>query len=297
MALLSSAGCRSVLTHFIASTPNRFHPLAGEVNLSYVSHRLHGVDEQFWVEVGPPCARLLVSVVEPCESFACPRGTVLVVHGIYADSSSMLGKARDLAQAGYRAVLVDLRGHGQSSGRWLTFGLRESRDLSQVIDELAARRIWTGKLGVLGISYGATTSIHLAGRDPRIAAVVAIAPFNSMREEVPHFAHQVIPFSRRLMADETVQEAIDRAASKGDFNPDLAVAGMAIQQTVAPVLILQGTSDKVVPPRNARELAWAGAGHTRLIMLPDLGHTGIWFDHDDEVKQWSRIWFDQYLAL
>ena len=33
-------------------------------------------------------------------------------------------------------MLVDLRGHGGSSGRWLTYGVVESRDLSQLIDQL-----------------------------------------------------------------------------------------------------------------------------------------------------------------
>lgn len=295
--LAAGSGCQSVLTHFIVSAPNRFHPLRGQVNLKHVSNRLHGVDQQFWVIVGPPEARLLVSVMEPKNGAMCPRGTVLVVHGIYSSSSSMMGKARDLASAGYRAVLVDVRGHGQSSGEFLTFGLRESQDLSQVIDALAARGLWAGNLGVVGISYGATTSIHLAGRDPRVAAVVAIAPFNNMRQEVSHFAYATIPFSRKLMADETVQQAINRAGQIARYDPDLASADLAISQTSAPILLMHGDEDGLVPSENSAQLAWAGSGNVSFVQMPGLGHHGIWFDREGDVKRLTRQWFDLYLGF
>ena len=44
---------------------------------------------------------------------------------------SMIGTARALSERGYRAVLVDLRGHGRSTGEWLTFGPLEGRDLQR----------------------------------------------------------------------------------------------------------------------------------------------------------------------
>ena len=43
----------------------------------------------------------------------------------------------------------------------MTFGVQEAKDLSQVIDALGGGACWR-RLGVCGISYGATTSIHLA---------------------------------------------------------------------------------------------------------------------------------------
>ena len=81
---------------------------------------------------------------------------------------------------GFALVLL-LVPHGHSTGEWLTYGPREAEDLSQVIDELDRRKLLEGRLGVYGISYGATTAIHLAAIDPRVEAVVAVAPFGSMR--------------------------------------------------------------------------------------------------------------------
>jgi alpha-beta hydrolase superfamily lysophospholipase len=76
-----------------------------------------GVDQQFQVKVGPPEASLSVSVIEPEGGIEQTKGTVLVLHGVHTRSFWMLRQVKDLAGAGYRAVLVDLRGHGRIISR------------------------------------------------------------------------------------------------------------------------------------------------------------------------------------
>ena len=191
-------GCSQPLATMMVSAPNRINPYVTDSNPIPPIESIAGVDQQFRVPVGPPDATLSVSVIEPKTDAPEPKGTILVIHGIYARSLWMMGPAKTLAEAGYRTVLVDLRGHGRSTGEFLTFGIQEAADLSQVIDSLEQRGLIAGKLGVYGISYGATTSIHLAGRDPRVQAVVAVAPFSTMRDEVPQFARDG---SRRGLGD------------------------------------------------------------------------------------------------
>ena len=221
---------------------------------------------------------------------------MLVIHGIFARSVTMMSTAKALSQAGYRAVLVDLRGHGRSSGEYLTFGVQEAKDLSQVIDALQERGLVAGKIGVYGISYGATTSIHLAGVDPRVQAVVAVAPFSTMRDEVPHFGRTMVPGVGTAIPEETYQEAITEAGQKAGFDPDEASAVAAIQRTTAPVLIMHGTDDKVVPCWHGVRLHEAARDHSRLVLIPGIGHTGVWFDHSGEVADRACAWFDRYLA-
>src|SRR5207244_1942766 len=63
--------------------------------------------------------------------------TVVLLHGYGVAQVARAPWAVRLAQEGWRCVLVDLRGHGKSTGRRIYFGLRESRDLSQLLDRLA----------------------------------------------------------------------------------------------------------------------------------------------------------------
>ena len=50
------------------------------------------------------------------------RGTVLLLHDYNYQKEHMILWTWLLAQAGYRVVLVDLRGHGESSGPTISYG-------------------------------------------------------------------------------------------------------------------------------------------------------------------------------
>ena len=266
-AALEARGA-SPLAEVIASVPNRINPWAAEANPLPPIERLLGVDRQFWVKVGPPEASLSVSVVEPQRKWQSPRGTILVLHGVLDRSAVMIPTARGLADSGYRAVLVDLRGRGRSTGKYMTFGLQEAKDLSQVIDALARGGLLAGKLGVYGISYGATTLIHLAAIDRRVQAVVAVEPFSSAREEVPHFACVVAPGVGSLISDKTYQQSLDEAGRIAHYNPDEADAVKAIQRTSAPVLIIHGMNDWIVPHQQSERLHAAALDHSELVLVP-----------------------------
>ena len=175
-----AAGCCDPLATLMASAPNRINLLAGPANPlppleSFVA------DRHLWAPVGPPTATLSVSIIEP-KGGVPPRGTILVLHGIYARSITMLPQARALAYAGYRVALVDLRGHGRSTGDYLTYGVREARDVSQVIDAIEGQQLIAGRIGVLGISYWNSVVLQQA------------APDHSARIPIPHGGHTSLWF-------------------------------------------------------------------------------------------------------
>ena len=286
---------RRLLSHAIVTAPNAVNPFVGPQNPLPPVESFAGVDQQFRVDVGPPDASLSVSVVDPKPELGPPRATVLVLHGFVIRSVWMMGTARMLADAGYRTVLVDLRGQGGSTGRVMTYGVREAQDLSQVIDALEQRRLIAGRLGVYGYSYGASVAIHLAGRDPRVGAVVAVAPFSSMRDEVPHYLRTVFPVASSLVSKEKWQEAIDEAGRRGGFDPDEANALTAIRRTAAPVLLIHGAEDHLIPSWHSMRLNQAAPDRSRLVILPETGHISIWYDAHHEVADHARRWFDRWL--
>jgi len=220
-------GCSRIIVDRMVEAPNKGRAMNPEDDTAPWRLEMLGVDEQFRVAVGPPEASLLVWVLEPRDVAAvaddAPRGTILILHGFHTDSYWMLPFAEAFAEAGYRSVLVDLRGHGRSSGDYLTFGVQETRDLRQVIDELERRGLATDRLGVWGISYGGATAIQLAAAEPRIDAVVAVAPFATMRDVVHNYVRGLLPMSglvfshdevARLVGEESLFPAI-RMADKG----------------------------------------------------------------------------------
>jgi pimeloyl-ACP methyl ester carboxylesterase len=293
--LALASGCANPLGCVMVTAPNRFNPLAGDLIPLPPMERL-AADRHLWVRVGPPEAKLSVSILEP-KGGVCPRGTVLVLHGIFARGITMLPQALALARAGYRAVLVDLRGHGRSTGKYLTYGVQEAQDVSQVIDALEQQQLVAGEIGVWGISYGATTSIHLAACDSRVRAVVAVEPFGMVRQEIRHFGYLMMPEVACFVSDSQFQRIVDQAAAKAGFDPDSSDAVDAIAQASAPVLLLHGTNDWVVPYWNSIALQQAAPDRTERIPIPGGGHTSLWFDLDGRVSNSAIVWFDRWLTV
>ena len=233
--------------------------------------------------VGPPRASLSLAVVEPTGERP-PRATVFVLHGIRDRKESIRPWAEMLAGAGYRAVLVDLRGHGRSTGDALTYGVVDAADLSQALDLLESRGLAVGPIGAMGHSYGAATSIQWAGRDARVAAVVAVAPFATLRDVVPGYT--VLPLPAAFVA-----RVIDRAGTLGGFDPDAASPLDAIGRTRAPVLLVHGRADARIPPSHSQRIHAAAPDHSELVLVDGAGHDGVTGAPAARLAQRSLAWF------
>lgn len=287
----TTGGCTGLLTDLMVKAPNYDRPLDEPRRVDPGRLEQMNVDEQFTVEVGPPDQTLLVWRMDPPDD-APIKGTVLLVHGWRNEMSWMMSTARGLARGGYRVILMDLRGHGGSTGRYVSFGVHEARDLVQLVDELERRRLIEGRLGAWGLSMGASTVIQAAAIDERIEAVVAAAAFTSMREVVRHIESSFLPLT--CVGDGDLDALIDAAAATAGYDADDADALDAAPRTDAPILIIHGKWDMIVPHRHGMQL-YAAAKHSRFVSLPFTGHAGIYFDAAGDVRRESLAWFDRHL--
>src|SRR5262245_45769321 len=256
--------------------------------ISSAQFRALGISQQMEIQVGPPEARLSVWMMEPARQPA--RGTVLVLHGIRDSKSSMLGMGHLLADGGYRSVLVDLRGHGLSSGDWLTYGVIDSADLTQVLDAIDVQNFLTEPVGVFGCSYGAATAIQLAARDPRVQSVVAVAPFSTLHVAVHSYARLLglgLFLPRRL-----IDQAVEDAGQIGHFQPSEASPLRAIQETNARVLLIHGTADWKIPASSSQQLHAVAPHHSRLMLVEKAGHDSVMATIQTKATAEILAWFD-----
>jgi len=195
------------------------------------------------------------------------RGTVVLLHGYGLDHGSMVPWALRLAGEGWTCVLVDLRGHGQSGGNRITFGIQEARDLSNLMDELSRRGQATWPVNALGVSYGAAVALRWAWLDPRVKAVIAITPYDHLADAVEGL--------RRDYAAWLPEGLIRRATEKLPRLVGVAPGGLDPQQWLEdrPVtaLFVAAGSDLVAPASSVRHLA-AISPYSRVIELPETVH-------------------------
>jgi pimeloyl-ACP methyl ester carboxylesterase len=330
-AVFLLSGC---VTHMLATrivaAPNR-HGLGEQFRDPKMLAITDAYYVQAWrLPVGPPMAELAVGVIDPADyqltydikgnldatgkgdlgiqihwEFPSkdgklavpaepPKATLVLLHGIMMTKESMMPWAVYFASRGYRVVLVDLRGHGRSTGKWIGFGAWEADDLVKVADELQRRRFLVGKLGVFGESYGAAVGIQWAARDPRVATVVALAPFSDPQVAIPIFARGFDPKWAAKLSAATFATAEARAATMaglkwGDLNVVDAVKRMRV-----PVLFFHGKSDTWIPPVNTEILERAAPAGSRREVTPEDNHISLML-RLDLIGPPALAWFDDRL--
>jgi putative CocE/NonD family hydrolase len=90
---------------------------------------------------------------------------------------------------GYAGVRVDMRGTGDSEGVCLgEYLLQEQDDALAILDWLAAQPWCTGKVGMIGISWGGFNGLQIAARQPEaLGAVITLCSTDDRYADDIHF--------------------------------------------------------------------------------------------------------------
>jgi len=307
---LACGGCGTFVAHRLAQAPNTypdwFAPKA-PVLLDFPEAFLTNFPAAF-AEVGPPPARLFYRVVPPADYHlsvastnwtkggktrhrftfradlpgatngftTAPRGTVVLLHGFGLDQECLAPWAIRMAQAGWRCVLVDLRGHGDSTGRRIYFGVVEARDLSQLLDELTRRGELVTPVAVLGESYGAAVALRWRTLEPRVTAVVAMAPYAELAPAAENIRREYAGWFPSAWLKWGLVELPDvLAVPAAELNPSTA-----IQRKPVPVMFIAGGEDRIAPVGEVSRLKAMAAADSELLVLPAASHEALPYDFE-----------------
>jgi len=212
-------------------------------------------------------------------------GWVLLFHGIVDNRAEMAPYADFLLRAGYGVVMMDARAQGTSDGTLATFGWKERWDTKNVIDALYAsenpRNVFE-----LGESMGAAIALQSAAVDPRIRAVVAEASFSSLREVSYDYAGlDLSPLLGRTLFRPASYFALRSAEEEGGFRAGDVSPSRAVAEVPFPVLLICGTSDKIIPCRHSEQIFRAAIGPKQLWIVPGAGHTGAFGTEPAEFRR------------
>lgn len=177
------------------------------------------------------------------------RDTVLYFHGNGGALGDRVPRIRTLAALGFSVLAIDYRGYGGSGGQPSEAGLARDADAAYAV--LRDRGVAPDRLLVYGESLGTAVAVSLAARRP-VGGLILDAPFSSV-VDVAADRYWMLPV-RWLLAD--------------PFRSDLAIRHVA-----APILMLHGDRDDIVPIRYGRRLLSRAPPGARLETLEGAGHT------------------------
>lgn len=168
------------------------------------------------------------------------HGTIILLHGIRSNKENLAHLASALAAEGYSSVAVDLRAHGYSGGAHCTFGVKERKDISALIDHLEQEGMIKGKLGIFGQSLGGAIVIQTLATDDRLQYGIILSTFSNFRSITDDYFRFNLGFSFKWLSNYLV----DRSGAIAGFDPDDASPMKYCTKVHQPVLMAHGVEDR-----------------------------------------------------
>lgn len=209
---------------------------------------LDGVEE---VEIAATDGTILVAWQAPAKE---GKPTILYFHGNGANAANRAPRITTMHRDGFGVFYLNNRGYGGSGGR-PTEG-NNVADAIAAYDYLAERGVSPEQIVAYGESLGSGQAIRLAATRP-VAAIVLESPLTST-VDVARMTYFWLPL-RLLITDQYNNERNIRAVT-------------------APVLVLHGEQDKVIPVEMARRVYRAANEPKKIEVFPHGGHVDL-FDH------------------
>ena len=198
-----------------------------------------------------------------------PIGSILLFHGYrscsLADFSVVIPFYHSL---GFNLLLADQRSHGNSEGKYITFGIREHEDVLRWIEyhneQMGPIPVYLG-----GMSMGAATVLMAAGRDlpDNIRGVCADCGFTDPEQILRHVMKKV-----RVPAYPLLKIADWYAKILGKFSFREYSTVKAMENCRIPVLMLHGTEDHFVPCEMSKQAFAACNAEKQLILVEGASH-------------------------
>jgi fermentation-respiration switch protein FrsA (DUF1100 family) len=199
-------------------------------------------------------------------------GAVLLLHGVGANRTSMLGRAKFLHNAGFTILAPDFQAHGESPGEHTTFGKLESLDAAAALAFLRAKDPHD-RVGVIGVSMGGAAA--LLGPGPLDAnAFVLESVYPTIRQATSDRLDTWFgPFgglARTLTPAVIALVGKNIGVTESDLEPIENISRLH-----APLLLLAGTADPYTPIAEAESLYAHAPSPKSYWAVPGAGHEDL----------------------
>lgn len=183
------------------------------------------------------------------------KPTIVFFHGNASSIKWTIFKAAPYAQEGYGFLLAAYRGYDGNDGRPTELGLYA--DARAWINHLLELGIPEDKIILYGESIGTGVAVQMATEFPKVRAVILESPYTSL-PDVGANAYFFVPV-RLLMKDR--YDSLSK-----------------ISDVTAPLFIMQGADDKIIPPAFGQTLFEAANQPKDILTLQGHGHNNMPID-------------------
>lgn len=193
----------------------------------------------------------------------CGQPTLLYIHGNAGTLADRAERIANYQAAGRGVLIMSYRGYSGSSGR--PSERDNVADAIAAYDKLLEWGTDPDDILVYGESIGSGIAVQLAAARP-VAGIILDAPYTSI-VDVAELLYPYLP-ARLLMRDryETLEH---------------------LQRVTAPMLVIHGERDQVIPVEMGRKVAECAQGPSEIVTFPEAGHTDhYYYGSFEAVNEW-----------
>lgn len=223
-----------------------------------------------------------------------PRGTILLVHGYRSTRLVDFGEVYSFYhEKGMNILVPEQRCHGSSQGKYITFGVKESRDMISWI-EYANAHLSDLPMIISGLSMGASTVLYMADEalPQNVKGIIADCGFTSPKAIIS----KVFTSVTHLPAKPAVFVADIFARVFAGFRFNQKDTRRTLANTKLPVLLVHGEGDNFVPYSMTLEAYEACTGPKKLLTVPEAGHGMSYLYATETYNQLVTEFLDTYIG-
>ncbi len=213
---------------------------------------------------------------------------MICMHGYRSDSGDFSGAVGFFMSQGYNVLAIDQRAHGESEGKWITFGVKERYDALSWCNYLIESFGSDVKIILDGISMGATTVLLASELDlpKNVKGVIADCGFTSPWDIVTEVARRdmhIPKFPLLYLMRPTVRLLCG-------FGLKEASTVDAVKKSSLPILYVHGLADDFVPHEMSVRAYSSRPENSRLVSVENAAH-GLSYIVDEKRCQKELAYF------
>lgn len=222
-----------------------------------------------------------------------PVRTLILIHGWHGDWKTDLGVSVPFYHdVGCNVLMIEQRAHGESEGKYLTFGIKERYDVELWVNA-ALEKAPGLPLYVGGVSMGAATALMTAGLSlgDKVTGVVSDCAFTSPYEIVKKMLKPVT----HVLTDAAlagIQAGL--RVKEGITLKDTTTIDAMQADTDIPVLFIHGDADKFVPVEMTLENYVACRAPKELMIVKGAGHAFSYYVDTEGYQKRLLGFFETY---
>ena len=221
------------------------------------------------------------------------KATVIVMHGYKGHYASDYGLVLNVYKSlGFNILMFRQRAHGESGGKYITFGAKEHKDLLSIID-YHNKTYGENPIFVSGLSMGASTVLYASNKDlpKNVKALCADCGFTSPYEIVLKVVSETLHFNAKFL-----MPAVNfwcKLLAKFDIKEYNTVE--ILKTAKRPILFIHGKDDDFVPCYMTERGYESCTAEKQLVIVEGAGHGTSYIVEPERVKNAFSDFFIKHL--